>query len=65
MGKLLIAATLMLVVGNGAIADDQVQSPPPKVQCNDFAKITAEAQKRSALVAAALKSKAEPRRSAR
>ncbi|HEX8810082.1 MAG TPA: hypothetical protein VF760_13930 [Xanthobacteraceae bacterium] len=33
--------------------------PPGGVQCNDFAKITAEAQKRSALVAAALKSKAD------
>ena len=33
--------------------------PPAGVECNDFAKITAEAQKRSALVAAALKSKAE------
>src|SRR6516164_6508500 len=33
--------------------------PPGGVQCNDFANITAEAQKRSALVAAALKSKAD------
>jgi hypothetical protein len=33
--------------------------PPGGVQCNDFAKLTAEAQKRSALVGAALKSKAD------
>jgi hypothetical protein len=60
MRKLLIAAVLMLAAGNNAIADDQAQSPaPPGVQCNDFAKITAEAQKRSALVATALKSKAD------
>jgi hypothetical protein len=60
VGKLFIAAVLILVAGNSAIADDQAQSPaPPGVQCNDFAKITAEAQKRKALVATALKSKAD------
>ena len=32
---------------------------PPGAQCNDFGKLTAEAQKRSALVGAAMKSKAD------
>jgi len=32
---------------------------PPGVQCNDFGKLTAEAQKRSTLVSAAMKAKAD------
>jgi hypothetical protein len=34
-------------------------APPGGVQCNDFAKLTAEAQKRSTLVSAAMKAKAD------
>jgi hypothetical protein len=34
-------------------------APPGGVQCNDFGKLTAEAQKRSALVSAAMKAKAD------
>ena len=33
--------------------------PPGGVQCNDFAKLTAEAQKRSLLVGTAMKAKAD------
>jgi hypothetical protein len=35
------------------------QQPPGGTQCSDFAKLTAEAQKRSALVSAAMKAKAD------
>jgi hypothetical protein len=71
--KLLIAAVLMLVAGDSAIADEQVpvapipappvaQSPAPPsggTECNNFAKLTAEAQKRRTLVSAAMKAKAD------
>jgi hypothetical protein len=44
------------LAGHSALA----QFPaPPGAQCNDFGKLTAEAQKRSALVSAAMKSKAD------
>jgi hypothetical protein len=35
------------------------QQPPGGIQCNDFSKLAAEAQKRSALVGAAMKAKAD------
>jgi hypothetical protein len=35
------------------------QQPPGGIQCSDFGKLTAEAQKRSALVSAAMKAKAD------
>jgi hypothetical protein len=37
----------------------QFPAPPGGVQCNDFAKLAAEAQKRSTLVSAAMKAKAD------
>jgi hypothetical protein len=37
----------------------QFSAPPGGAQCNDFGKLTAEAQKRSALVTAAMKAKAD------
>jgi hypothetical protein len=37
----------------------QFPAPPGGVQCNDFSKLTAEAQKRSTLVTAAMKAKAD------
>jgi hypothetical protein len=37
----------------------QFPAPPDGAQCNDFGKLTAEAQKRSALVSAAMKAKAD------
>ena len=74
MGRLLVAAFLMLVAGDNAIADDQgpasgpipvppvAQSPAPPpggTECNDFAKLADEAHKRSALVTAAMIAKAD------
>jgi hypothetical protein len=73
MRKLLFAAVLMLIAGDNAIAGEQVPveapipvppvaqspAPPTGVQCNDFSKLSAEAQKRGALVGAAMKAKAD------
>jgi hypothetical protein len=58
--RVIAAAVLWLVAFDRAIADDQVPAeapipappgaqspaPPPGVQCNDFPKLAAEAQKR-------------------
>jgi len=61
MGKAVLTAMALMLVGEAAIADDQVPAaaPPGGTQCNDFARLAAEAQKRSALVGAAMKAKAD------
>src|SRR5579859_1056437 len=54
---LAVALALCTVMSRGAWA--QFSAPPGGAQCNDFTKLTAEAQKRSALVGAAMKAKAD------
>jgi len=55
---LILGATLAFSPFAGRSAWAQFPAPPG-AQCNDFGKLTAEAQKRSALVSAAMKSKAD------
>jgi hypothetical protein len=55
----LILAALALSAFAGRSAWAQFPAPPNGAQCNDFGKLTAEAQKRSALVSAAMKAKAD------
>ncbi len=52
-----LALTLCALTSRNAWA--QFSAPPGGVQCDDFSKLTAEAQKRSVLVAAAMRSKAD------
>jgi hypothetical protein len=56
---LILGATLAFSPFAAHSAWAQFPAPPGGAQCNDFGKLTAEAQKRSALVSAAMKSKAD------
>lgn len=54
-----LAVCLDLALCTFANRNAWAQQPPGGVQCNDFSKLTAEAQKRSTLVSAAMKAKAD------
>jgi hypothetical protein len=56
---LVICLALALCTFANRSAWAQFPAPPGGVQCNDFSNLTAEAQKRSALVGAAMKAKAD------
>ena len=57
LSLVILALALCTLANSGARA--QFPAPPSGAQCNDFAKLAAEAQKRSALVSAAMKAKAD------
>ena len=56
--SLVILALALCTLANSGVRA-QFPAPPGGAQCNDFAKLAAEAQKRSALVSAAMKAKAD------
>jgi hypothetical protein len=56
---LVVCLALVLGTFTNRSAWAQFPAPPGGTQCNDFAKLAAEAQKRSALVSAAMKAKAD------
>ena len=57
LSLVILALALCTLANSGARA--QFPAPPGGAQCNDFPKLAAEAQKRSALVGAAMKAKAD------
>ena len=56
--SLIILALALCTLANSGVRA-QFPAPPGGAQCNDFPKLAAEAQKRSALVSAAMKAKAD------
>ena len=56
--SLVILALALCTLANSGVRA-QFPAPPGGAQCNDFPKLAAEAQKRSALVGAAMKAKAD------
>jgi hypothetical protein len=54
-----LGAALAVSPVAGRSAKAQFPAPPGGTECNDFSKLTAEAQKRSAMVSAAMKAKAD------
>ncbi len=56
---LAVSLALALCALTSGKAWAQFSAPPGGVQCNDFGKLSAEAQKRSTLVSAAMKAKAD------
>jgi len=56
--SLIILALALCTLANSGVRA-QFPAPPGGAQCNDFPKLAAEAQKRSALVGAAMKAKAD------
>jgi hypothetical protein len=56
--SLVILALVLCTLANRGVRA-QFLAPPGGAQCNDFARLASEAQKRSALVSAAMKAKAE------
>ena len=56
--SLVILALALCTLANSGVRA-QFPAPPGGAQCNDFPKLAAEAQKRSALVSAAMKAKAD------
>jgi hypothetical protein len=56
---LVVCLALVLGTFTNRSAWAQFPAPPGGVQCNDFGNLTAEAQKRSALVSAAMKAKSD------